>query len=136
VSAVRLQRQIALAGIALLGTLGALALTRLGDGSGSAPTPAEPEVRWGEARVAIFGADRLGEETGCGVTLTAETAGVAHPVLPCGVRLVVESGGQAFEVRVIERVAVEQGRAFDVTPALAERLEIRGGGAIRWRFAG
>ena len=130
----RAQRLAVLAGVALLAALGALALSRAGDDSG--PPSAAPQVRWQTTPVAVFGADRLGQQTACGVTLTAETIGLAHAVLPCGVRLLVERGGRRVEAQVVERTAVPPARAFDVTPALAERLGAPGGGEVRWRFAG
>ena len=129
-----LQRLAALAGIALFGTLGALALVGR-DGGGAATAP-PPQVRWERAEVGIFGADRIGQQTGCGVTLDDQTAGVAHPVLPCGARLVLERGGTEVETTVVERIAVPAGRAFDLTPALASRLGLEGAGSLRWRFAG
>jgi hypothetical protein len=131
-----LQRLAALAGIALLGTLGALALVGRDDDDGSAAETPPPQIRWEEARVGVFGADRIGQQTGCGVTLAEDTAGVAHPVLPCGARLVLEREGTAVETAVVERVALPAGRAFDLTPALASWLGLEGGGTVRWRFAG
>jgi hypothetical protein len=130
-----LQRLAALAGIALLGTLGALALVGRDDDDGSAAETPPPQIRWEEAQVGVFGADRIGQQTGCGVTLAEDTAGVAHPVLPCGARLVLEREGTAVETAVVERVALPAGRAFDLTPALASRLGLEGGGTLRWRFA-
>ena len=130
---VLLQRLAALAGIALLATLGALALVRDDDAE---PAPPPPQVRWEEARVGIFGADRAGQQTGCGVTLEEGTVGVAHPVLPCGARLVLEREGRQMEAAVIERAATPAGRAFDLTPALASQLGLMGEGTVRWRFAG
>lgn len=132
------QRQATLAGVALLGALGALALGRAGEG-GSEPavqTPVAPRVTWEEARVATFGADRFGRQTVCGVTLTRQTLGVAHPVLPCGVALVLENRGQEVRAEVVEQGSVEAGRAFELTPALADELGVRGTQVIRWRFAG
>jgi hypothetical protein len=130
---VLLQRLAALAGIALLATLGALALVRDDDAEPAAPPP---QVRWEEARVGIFGADRVGQQTGCGLTLDEGTVGVAHPVLPCGARLVLEREGRQMEAAVIERAAAPAGRAFDLTPALASQLGLMGEGTVRWRFAG
>ena len=130
-----LPRLAALAGIALLGTLGALSLVGR-DGGGASATAPPPQVRWEQAEVGIFGADRIGQETGCGVTLDDQTAGVAHPVLPCGARLVLERQGTQVETTVVERIAVPAGGAFDLTPALAARLGLESAGTIRWRFAG
>ena len=131
------QRQAVLAGVALLGTLGALALGRAADDEGL-PAPATtvgPRVTWERARVAVFGADRLGRKTACGVTLDSGTLGIAHPVLPCGVVLVLENGGREVRAQVVEKGSVEAGRMFELTPALADVLSVHGTQIIRWRFA-
>jgi hypothetical protein len=135
-------RQAALAGIALAAALGAIALGRADDGAEPAAEQTTPAtsatpttVQWEEARVGVFGRGRLSEQTACDVTLAAETVGVAHPVLPCGVALVLEHDGREVRTEVIERRAVRTGRAFEVTRALAEALGIRGETQIRWRFA-
>jgi hypothetical protein len=131
------QRQAALAGVALLGTLGALALTQAGDGAAPSvgDTSTAPRVTWEPARASIVGPEQLGRETSCGITLTRETLGVAHPVLPCGVELVLAHGGQEVQVEVVEQGNVGAGVAFELTPALARQLGVRGTQVVRWRFA-
>jgi hypothetical protein len=124
------RRQAALAGVALVGALSAIALTRIGDDA--EPPPAV--VEWDEARVAIAAVGE--EQTTCGVTVAPETSGVAHPVLPCGARLLLEHEGRRARAEVVARGPVGAGRAFDVTPALARRLGIAGEAVVRWRFAG
>jgi hypothetical protein len=131
-----LQRQAALAAVALLAVLGALALSRSGDGAEPSPPSPAPQVSWETTDVAVVGADRFGSQTACGVTLTEQVAGIVHPVLPCGARLVLDGGGRPVEAQVVERSAVQAGHAFDVTPALAQALGLPEGGALRWRFAG
>jgi hypothetical protein len=131
------QRQAALAGVALLGALGVLALGRSGGGAAPADeAPLAPRVTWEAARVSTFGAARLGAETACGITLTAQTLGIAHPVLPCGVELVLANAGREVRAEVVEQGAVGAGSAFELTPALADALGLRGAQVIRWRFAG
>lgn len=125
------RRQAALAGVALIGALGAIALTRIG-GDPEPPPPAV--VEWHEARVAIVAVSE--EQTTCGVMVAQETSGVAHPVLPCGARLLLEHEGRRARAEVVARGPVGAGRAFDVTPALARRLGIAGETVVRWRFAG
>jgi hypothetical protein len=132
-----LQRQAALAGVALVGALGAVALGSAGEefsmpGVGAAP---EPQVGWESARVSVLDAGRIGEQTACGVTLTATTLGVAHSVLPCGVELVLSAKGREVNAEVVEQGGVGQGLAFVLTPALAEELGVTGTRRIRWRFA-
>jgi hypothetical protein len=133
-----LQRQAALAGVALLGALGAFALGRVSEepAEPAAEPPVAPRVTWEEARVSRFGADRLGQQTACGITLTSETLGVAHPVLPCGVALVLAAGNRELRAEVVEKGSVGPGLGFELTPALADRLGLRGSQMIRWRFAG
>jgi hypothetical protein len=125
------RRQAALAGVALVGALGAIALTRLGDEP--SPPPAAV-VEWQEARVGIL-AD-TGDSAACGEAPTPATVGVAHPVLPCGAELLLEHEGRRAQAEVVARSMVESGRAFDLTPALARRLGIAGEAVVRWRFAG
>jgi hypothetical protein len=126
------RRQAALAGVAVAGALGAIALTRLDDGN-EAPPPALT-VEWQVARVAVF--EPSEEPTACGVTLTAESSGVAHPVLPCGARLVLEREGRSAQAEVVERRPAGPGPDFDLTPALARQLGVDGRATVRWRFAG
>lgn len=130
------QRQAALAGVALLATLGALALGRGGDRpaapAGSAPPPA---AAWEEALAAPYEPEAAGESA-CGVELTPETMGVAHPVLPCGVDLLVGFGGKQVRTEVIDRGPAEPGYEFGLTEALAGELGVTGIQRVRWRFAG
>lgn len=132
-----LQRQAVLAGVALLAALGVVALGRADDGPAQPPAeppPAAP-VQWEEASVAVLGAERIGQTTGCGVVLTPDTIGVAHPVLPCGVDVVLSGNAREVPAQVVEQGGVGEGVAFVLTPALAEQLGVPGGGTIRWRFA-
>jgi rare lipoprotein A (peptidoglycan hydrolase) len=125
------RRQAALAGVALVGALGAIALTHIGDGSSEAPAR-QAAIEWEEAQVATFPV--TGQPTACGVTLNANSFGVAHPVLPCGAKLLLDYQGRRAEAEVVERGSVGQGRSFDLTPALAEQLGIAGEATVRWRF--
>lgn len=126
------RRQAALAGVALVGALGAIALTRSGDDP--EPPPQQATVEWREARVGILAAP--GEATACSGSLALSTAGVAHPVLPCGAELLLEHEGRRARAEVVARITVGGGRTFDVTPALARRLGIAAEAVVRWRFAG
>ena len=71
----------------------------------------------------------------CGVKIGPATVGVAHPRLPCGVRIVVEFHGTDVTTRVIDRGAVVPGHDFDLTQALARELGLQGTQTIHWRFA-
>ncbi|MGH3006612.1 MAG: hypothetical protein ACRDOS_12100 [Gaiellaceae bacterium] len=132
-----LQRQAALAGVALLAALGVVAIGGAGDGPAQ-PTQEPPpasRAEWEEANVSVLGTERIGQATACGVTLAAETVGVAHPVLPCSVELVLSANGREVRAPVVEQGGVGEGVAFELTPALAQQLGVTGAGTIRWRFA-
>lgn len=125
------RRQAALAAVAVVGAVGAIALTRIGD---DPDPPPQATVEWREAQVGILAAPE--QATACEGTLSASTAGVVHPVLPCGAELLLEHEGRRTRTEVVARSTVEGGRAFDVTPALAGRLGIAAEAVVRWRFAG
>ena len=126
------RRQAGLAGVALVGALGAIALTHMGDGS-TEPPARQAVVEWEAAQVATFPV--TDQPTACGVTLTSSSFGVAHPVLPCGAKLLLDYQGRRAEAEVVERGSVGPGRSFDLTPALAEQLGIAGEATVRWRFS-
>lgn len=130
-----LQRQAALAAGALLATLGVLALGSREEPVPSLP-PVEVRVQWEHAVVGVLPARRFPRETACGVKLDSSTLGVAHPLLPCGVDLVISREGMEIRTEVVERAQVAGGRDFNLTQALARELGVRGEVAVRWRFAG
>lgn len=130
-----LQRQAALAAVALLATLGALAL-RNRDVRNPSPPPVSSSVQWQSSVVGVLPPKAYSKRTTCGVELDSGTLGVAHPVLPCGVDLVLSSGTKEIRTEVVARRPVEAGREFDVTKALADALGLHGTQKIRWRFAG
>jgi hypothetical protein len=127
-----LQRQAALAGVALLAALGAIALGR---DSGPAEAPAAetevaPAAEWRAAEVGISRRAR-----GCGRRVEGSELGVVHPVLPCGAQLEVERRGMEVRTEVVGRGPVGLEHEFNLTRALAERLGLAEPGAVRWRFA-
>jgi rare lipoprotein A (peptidoglycan hydrolase) len=73
--------------------------------------------------------------TACGQAFTDSTQGVAHPVLPCGVRIYIRFHGQEVLTQVIDRGPTVPGRDFGITKALANRLGLHGPQTIEWRFA-
>ena len=131
-----LERQLALAGVALVATLGSLAL----DGESAAePRPRAqraptPGSDWYEASVATS-RPRYGQLTACGITLTRRTRGITHPLLPCGARVVVARRGREVETRVIDRGPFGKAYDFTLTPALASELAVTRVDAVRWRFS-
>ena len=130
-----LQRQVALAGAALLAALSVVVLQgRDKEVVVSKPPPPAPPG-WQTARVGIFARSAEGRTTTCGVTLDSTTVGVAHPVLPCGVKLLLSAHGREVRTEVVEQGG-SAGTAFEVTKALADELGMSGRETIRWRFAG
>ena len=132
-----LERQVALAGVALLAALGTFAL-------GHRAAPQEPSraraaltvaVPWREAAVGVYGPGFYGRTTECGIRLTRRIAGVAHPELPCGAWIVLSHGGREVEARVVDRGSFGSGEEFALTQALAARLDVAGIELVRWRFA-
>jgi rare lipoprotein A (peptidoglycan hydrolase) len=135
VSLVLARRQAALAGVALLATILVLGLGR--DTAGEPePAPVPPaQGAWKEAVAGSYGPGRYGTTTACGLELTQALRGVAHPVLPCGARLVLGFGQREIETSVVDRGPSAPGREFDVTAALARELGMGGTETVRWRFA-
>jgi hypothetical protein len=135
VSPALLQRQAALAAVALLATLGVLALRERNEAA--APlNPGGPAVRWESAIVGVLRPEANARGTTCGTTLDSGALGVVHPVLPCGVDLVLSLGRKEVHTEVVDHATVGGGRAFDLTQALADELGVQGRETIRWRFAG
>jgi hypothetical protein len=131
-----IQRQAALAAGALVATLGVLALGAPDEQpSEPLPTPGVA-VRWERGVVGILAPDAYAHETSCGVELDSGTVGVAHPLLPCGVDLILAHGHKEIRTEVVERGPVPRGRDFELTRALADELGVERTEAIRWRFAG
>jgi hypothetical protein len=131
-NALLLQRQAALAGVALLAALGALAL---GGEDATGREQSEPVVtvalKW---RTASVGVSRR-RASGCEERADESTVGVVHPVLPCGAKLVVQGDGEAVRTEVVGSGPVGLEHDFDLTPPLAARLGVQSEGRIRWRFA-
>lgn len=130
-------REVALAGVALLGAVLALAVTAThGTNSGGHLNPVF--VPGGGWYTALAGARpvRYGTRTDCGVMLTPSTRGVVDSVLPCNIKLFVSYGSSPrILTQVVARRPVVPGRRFDVTPALADDLGIQGIQRIRWVYA-
>jgi hypothetical protein len=137
VSAASVQRQVALAGVALLAAVVALALTGH-DKSRAVTCLPQPVQVAGGWYTALAGAERprYGKRTRCGYVLRPDTEGVTDSVLPCGALVYVAyKNGPQILTRVIDRRPVLPGRKFDLTPRLAEELGVDGVQRIRWVFA-
>jgi hypothetical protein len=131
------QREVALAGVALIAAVVALAVTSpRGSNSGGHLNPVS--APGGGSYTALAGARpvRYGTRTNCGVMLRPSTRGVVDSVLPCNIKLFVSFGGSSrILTQVVARRPVVAGRRFDVTPALAEDLGIQGIQRIKWVYA-
>jgi rare lipoprotein A (peptidoglycan hydrolase) len=139
VSTPLVQRAVWLAGITFVAAIVALALTRRDAGSnrnlpGAVAVPGT-ENGYYNAKAAPYGPTRSHRRTACGRPFLKTTEGLAHPVLPCGVKLYVRFHGREVLTQVVDRGPNVPGREFDVTKALANRLDLHGTQTIRWRFA-
>ena len=126
-----LQRQAALAGAALLALLLVVALDRPCE---EAPAAAPPPVSQQEWETAVVSVARP-EGSACEQE-SQDAAGVIHPVLLCGVKLVVSAQGTELRTEVVGRGSVATGSDFALTPQLADQLGVEDGDRVRWRFAG
>jgi rare lipoprotein A (peptidoglycan hydrolase) len=90
---------------------------------------------WYTALAAPYAPSTGTKTSACGVKIGPDTVGVAHPRLPCGVKIVVEYHGKQVPTRVIDRGVTVPGHDFDLTRALARRLGLQGVQTIHWRFA-
>ena len=132
-------RLFALAALALVGAVVALAASRhrstqAATGTLPAAAPA-PGGGWYRALAAAAPLVTKPRPTVCGHSLGPKTIGVAHPVLPCNVKLYISYGGKEVLTEVVDRGPYVSGREFSLTHALAETLGLHGTQPIRWRFA-
>jgi rare lipoprotein A (peptidoglycan hydrolase) len=125
-------RAAALAGVALVGVAIAIAIAHHRQHTGTLPTPAG---QWYAALAAPYSPSKHSQKSACGVLIGPRTAGVAHPVLPCGAKIYIEFEGKQVLTQVVDRGHTAPGRTFDVTQALAKLLGLEGTQTIRWRFA-
>lgn len=133
------QRAFWLAGITLVAAIAALAITRRDAGSnrnlpGAIAVPGTQNGYY-TAKAAPYGPTAAHRRTACGKPFLPTTEGVAHPVLPCGVRLYIRFQGREVLTQVVDRGPNVPGRDLDITKALANRLDLHGTQTIQWRFA-
>jgi hypothetical protein len=139
VTAAATERVLVLAGIALLAAVGIFAGRSLAERSDGptlpAPIPA-PDGGWYSGVAASGGRAFPGDgPTNCGHVLTTTSLGVAHPVLPCDAKLYLRFGKQVVLTQVLAQGPRAAGHDFELTPALAARLGLRGTEPIEWRYA-
>jgi rare lipoprotein A len=126
------QHEIALAGLALLAAVLALAITeQTRRGGGTSPVPEGSYT----ALAGSSGPAAFGRRTACGGVIHPDTAGVAHPTLPCGARIFISYRGVRVLTQVVDRGPYRSGRQFDLTDALARRVGLRGVQTIHWSYA-
>jgi hypothetical protein len=95
-----------------------------------------PDGGWYHARAAATGRDLSpGATTACGQRVMGSTIGIAHPVLPCGVKLYIGHDDAEVLTQVIGRGPEAQNVQFGLTDALARALGVDGRQTIRWRYA-
>jgi rare lipoprotein A len=126
------QREVALAGLALLAVAVSLAVTAQTRSSSSNTPQREGSY---VALAGSSGPAAFGRRTACGGLIGPETVGVSHPTLPCGARVFITYHGQTVLAQVIDRGPFVPGRQFDLTDALARRLGLRGVQEIHWAYA-
>ena len=133
------QREAALAAVAILALVVALAagtLTGRADSSTDEQRPTSTVAGdWYRSLAAPYAFASGAKQTKCGIAIGARTMGVAHPVLPCGAKIVLEYDGTRVLTQVIDRGPSVPGREFDVSRPLALRLQLQGVQPIRWQFA-
>jgi rare lipoprotein A (peptidoglycan hydrolase) len=126
------RRAAVLAAVALLAIAVAVAVSRHSHTTSGLPAPAGG---WYTALAAPYTLSKGHTKSACGVAIDTKAVGVAHPVLPCGVKLYVEYKGKEVLTQVIDRGHTVPGREFDLTQALARMLHVQGTQTILWRFA-
>jgi rare lipoprotein A (peptidoglycan hydrolase) len=140
VTPAHVQRAIWLAGVCFVAAIAAVAITRWNSDSSAKTLPgavAVPGTANGyyTGRAAPYSPSASHPRTACGQPFNDTTEGVAHPVLPCGVRIYIRFHGREVLTQVIDRGPNVPGREFDVTKALADKLGLHGTQTIKWRFA-
>jgi rare lipoprotein A (peptidoglycan hydrolase) len=128
-------RLFGLAALALVGAVIALATSRHHGAQSATAAQPVPAGDWYRALASPAPLVTKTRRTVCGRALGAQTLGVAHPVLPCNVKVYIEFGGKTVLTQVIDRGPYVSGREFALTHALAEQLGLHGTQPIRWRFA-
>jgi hypothetical protein len=133
------QREVALAGVALLAAIGALAIASPNGTSShlrGLPKPVSPTGgSWYRTRAGA-GENAFGRTTTCGIPLKRSTIGVAHSELRCGTKVYLAFGkSPQVLTEVIDHRPVVFDRGFDLTPALAAKLGVEGVRWIRWVYA-
>jgi hypothetical protein len=140
VNAALAQRQIALAGLALLAGIVALGLSS--QKHSSAPKlpdsiPA-PGGGWFQAAATSRGPTfaRSHLDAACANEVGPKSSdGVANPVLPCGTQIYIQFEDKLLLTKVIARGPSSSEADFELPPDLAQKLGLKGNQLIGWRYA-
>ena len=127
------QRAVWLAAITLIVGLAALALARR-SGGGHENVPGAVGAYY-TSRAAPYEPTASHRRTACGEPFTLKLQGIAHPTLPCGVKIYIRFGGKQVLTEVVDRGPNVPGRDFDITKGLADRIGLHGTQTIHWRYA-
>jgi len=135
------QRQLALAGIALLGGLVAVAATPRSSNDQHLPKPVpvrETGTGWYVATASSHGKSFAGRQTNCGYDLNENSLGVGSPTLPCSppVRIYIAFKDKRVLTQVIANGPIGPGHDFELTKKLADLIGLKGTQEIHWRYAG
>jgi rare lipoprotein A (peptidoglycan hydrolase) len=125
-------RVAAVVGIAILAVAITVAVITTGNNKSTLP---KPIGQWYTALATPYTPASENAKGACGIVIDSKTLGVAHPVLPCGVKIYIEYNGKQVLTQVVDRGPTAPGREFDLTTALASLLNLDGTKQIRWRFA-
>ena len=134
------QRQLALAGVALVAGLFALGASRELAEEPAPHLPSAipaPDGGWFTALASSHGRSfaRKHVDKACDHAVGPSSLGVAHPVLPCDAKLYIEVGDRQALTQVLARGVNTAGREFEISPALARKLGLSGTQQIKWRYA-
>jgi hypothetical protein len=139
VNAALAQRQIALAGLALLAGILALGLSSQRGPSGpklpdSIPAPGGG---WFQAVATSNGPTftTKHEDAACGNVVGPKSEGVANPVIPCDTKIYIQFGDTQALTQVLARGPASSSADFEISPSLAQKLGLHGNQLIGWRYA-
>jgi rare lipoprotein A (peptidoglycan hydrolase) len=129
---------VGLAALALIASVIALAVVKNGShqtDNGLPGSAATPSGGWYSALAAPTPLATRSRRTACGDLLNAKTLGIAHPALPCNVKIYIEYGDKRVLTAVIDRAGSIAGPEFHLTKALADSIGLHGTQPIHWRYA-
>lgn len=93
-----------------------------GEASSAAASPELPLTVFRPAVATWYGPGFHGNTTACGLKMSPELVGVAHPRLPCGTNVAVRYGSRTLVVPVVDRGPYGSAARWDLTEAAARAL--------------